>query len=308
MTRGKSTHLLHLLLQILLAIANNALLLHLVKFNITHKIFSNMASNKGIAKWLFRNADAIHQSFQGVVDEANSHDMLNFTSRAIDYYASVESITSNISGRQDAAAAITAEIAPTAIDHANQASHDGDAVAVVQSAAISTEHAPTNGDAAAVTQLQGRTEAASAEGPSGLKETHAKEEGEEKPSGDAQEAEANRAHAERRTTMPRTSPQISAKRKSAEDKAKLTASFVAIGKTGPKTEEVNEAPAATVGPTDNDHHRADTIKKHGIQGVASLVKNKCVLPSLLLTPYSARHASKHPKAGRRLHKRMLTAQ
>ena len=110
------------------------------------------ASNELITEWLTRQAEAATRTFQGVANEANSHEMLNFVSTVVAYSAAVEGITRNMSGRQEAAAAITAEIAPTAIDHA-EASHDGDAVAVAQSAAISTEHAPTNGDAAAVTQF-----------------------------------------------------------------------------------------------------------------------------------------------------------
>jgi hypothetical protein len=170
MTRGKSRHLL-LLLQILQLLLQTRHCSHLVQFY-AHKIFSNMAaSNELITEWLTRQAEAATRTFQGVANEANSHEMLNFITATIGYAASLEGITRNMSGRQAAAAMI----APTAIDHADQASDDGDTVAavVVPSATIT----PTD---------EGTTEAASAEGvPSGLKETHAEE------AADAQEADAN---------------------------------------------------------------------------------------------------------------------
>jgi hypothetical protein len=175
-----------------------------------------MASNKQMTKWLFRHTNTVHQSFQDVADAANNDEMVKFISALIGCSAFVDDITSEISDRQEAAAAITTEIAPTATDNAHQASDDGDAVAaVVQSAAITTDEGTTeaitteiartatdhsdqasdDGDTVAAVVVpsatitpteEGTTEAASAEGePSGLKETHAEE------AADAQEADAN---------------------------------------------------------------------------------------------------------------------
>jgi hypothetical protein len=97
-----------------------------------------MASNKQMTQYLSGHVETTNQALQGVADAAKSDEMVKFMSAAIGFAEIVHGIFSKISDRQ--AAAITTEIAPTAIDHADQASDDGDTVAaVVQSAEITTD-------------------------------------------------------------------------------------------------------------------------------------------------------------------------